>query len=88
MQVAPAPLTIHNLAQQQRPPVTEPRRVAAELVPGVDLRDGRRTVRHRVPRELVNPQLHAELQSQRLVVDEQPRLRRPHRLPRDKQAFE
>ena len=38
--VAPAPIDVEDLAEEQRPPVAEPRRPAAELVAGVALRNG------------------------------------------------
>ena len=42
--VAPAPVDVKDLAEEQRPPVAEPRRPAAELVAGVALGDGRQPV--------------------------------------------
>ena len=44
VEVAPAPVGVDELAEQQRPAVAEPRRVAAELVAGVGLRDRRGAV--------------------------------------------
>ena len=48
MQVAPLPVDVLELAEQQRPPVAETRLEAPELVPGVGLRHRSGTVGHQV----------------------------------------
>ena len=91
MQVAPAPVDVDHLAQQQRAPVAQARRVAAELVAGVGLRD--RAFGRRVAGE------DGEVLAQRLagraparpparVEREQPRLRRGRGLPGLVEPFE
>ena len=70
MQVATAPAGVDQLAQQQRAPVAQPRRIAAELVAGVGLRDG--ALGRRVAGE------DGEVLAQRLRVE--PQLDRQRRL--------
>ena len=88
MEVAQPAVRVDELAEQQRPPVAEARRVAAELVTGVGLRDGNRPVRDRRPHQqgqavgtgqpgCVEPQLAR----QRLVEGEQCRIGRGGGLP-------
>jgi hypothetical protein len=92
MQVAQAATGIDELAEQERPPVTEPRGVPAELVPGVGLRHRRRTagdgVADEQPHALGAAQrdrVEAELGGKPVVEHQQPRVRRLVGLPRDRQ---
>jgi hypothetical protein len=95
VEVATAPVRVDDLAEQQRPPVAEARRVPAELVTGVGLRDRRRAIGHGVPDQDVDPVLRAErvrveaqLAGELLVEREQPRRRHGRPLPRDVEPLE
>ncbi len=82
VQVASPATRVDDLTQQQRPTIAEPRRVAAELVSGVGHRDRGRSGRCDVAGEDRNavrrPQrlgVEPELGGQRMVEEQQPRLR-------------
>jgi hypothetical protein len=88
VQVAADAVGGDQLADEQRTPVAEPRRVVAELVPGIRLRDGRRRVGHGRAGEqrdaLGGAQLRrveAQLTGQGLVEQHQPCVRRRGGLP-------
>jgi len=79
--VAQVAARVGDLTEQECAPVTEARGVAAELVPGVDLRNGCRTAGHQVayqqPKAVGAPEpgrVEAEFGGQWLVEHEQPRV--------------
>ena len=95
VQVAPLTAGVDELAQQQRPAVPQPRRVAAELVAGVRLRDGLGAGGERVtdqhPDAVVGAQrlgVGAELGRQVVVERQQPGRGRLGRLPRHVETLE
>ena len=65
MEVAPGAAVVDELAEQQRPPVTESRRVPTELVAGVGLGDGGDVRRRVVPGE----DRHTGRRAQRLDIE-------------------
>jgi hypothetical protein len=80
-------LAVHELAHQQRPPVTELGREAPELVPGIGLGDGLRALRQgvageqrRAGRAVQRARVDPELLRQRGVEEQQPGLGRGRRL--------
>ena len=86
VQVAQPPVGVGELAEQQRAAVAEPRDEAAELVPGVGLRDRGGAAGHPAPTSSAEPsraaqpvRVEAELGGERLVEGEQPRRREPPR---------
>jgi hypothetical protein len=92
VQVAQRAVPAGDLAEQERPPVAEPRVEAAELVAGVGLRHRRRPLGHagadEHPQAVGAAQLvdvEPEVACQRLVEGEQPRLRCVVGLPRHRQ---
>ena len=89
VQVATASVDVEHLTQQERPPVAEAGRIAAELVAGVGLRHRRRSVGRRVADEERHPVgcsqrigIHTQLGRQLLVERQQPGRGRDRRLPR------
>jgi hypothetical protein len=88
-------LAIDELAEQQRPTVTEAAREAAELVPGVRLGDRRRAIgqslsdqRGEAGGAAERSDVEAQLGGQRLVEHDQPRLRERGRIPTGGEALE
>src|SRR3954462_4141675 len=88
-------LAIDELAEQQRPTVTEAAREAAELVPGVRLGDGRRAVgqslsdqRGEASRATERSDLETQLHRQCLVEHDQPGVRERGRIPAGGEALE
>ena len=93
--VAAPPLAVDHLAEQHRAAVAELRREAAELVPGIGLRDRLGAFGQRVAGEQrgagVTGQrrdVEAELLRERLVEEQRLRRRRGLRAPRHREALE
>jgi len=95
MDVAKLPVDVRDLTQQEGTPVAQEGRVAAELVAGIGLGHRRGTLRDPVAdqqqRPLGRPQrgrVQAQLAGQRLVQDQQLRVRGFLRLPGNRQLLE